>query len=207
MRLLWWELHIVCNDMCNSHHSSLMERYTRHTVLWSQQLLHGKIHIHTVCSDHSSLMESWPIYPLTCLVPAAGIELPWRSIVAFDASDSKEKAEKSDTGRANMRANGSSSVEYFPISLADSLKSPRSVWSSKFSRYDVGNSSMRAIVCCNFPSISNQLCFNLYIYRNTQRSKAKTDLFQIVQPRLSEVVTVMSRTGENKEKTSSKLRT
>jgi hypothetical protein len=140
-------------------------------------------------------------------VPAAGIELPWRSIVAADASDSKEKAEKSDTGRANMRANGSSSVEYIRISLAASLKSPQSVGSSKFSRYDVGDPSMSAIVCCNLPSITNQLCFNLYIYRNTQRSKAKTDLFQIVQPRLSEVVTVMRRTGENKEKTSSKLRT
>ncbi len=204
MRLLWSELHIVCSDVCNSDHSSLMETYTRHTVLWSQQLLHGKIHIHTVCCDHSSLMESWPIYPLTCLVPAAGIELPWRSIVA---SDCKEKAEKNDTGRANMRANGSSSVEYFRISLAASLKSPQSVESSKFSRYDVGDPSMRTIVCCKFPSITNQLCFNLYIYRNTQRSKAKTDLFQIVQPRLSQVVTLMSQTGENKEKTSSKLRT
>jgi hypothetical protein len=81
------------------------------------------------------------------------------------------------------------------------------VRSSTFSRYDVGDLSMCAIVCCNFPSISNQLCFNLYIYRNTQGSKAKTDVFQIVQSRLSEVVTVMSRTGENKEKTSSKLRT
>jgi hypothetical protein len=140
-------------------------------------------------------------------VAAAGIKLPWRIFVASDASDSKEKAEKSDTGRANMRANGSSSVEYFRISLAASLKSPLSVESSKFSRYDVGDPSMSAIVCCNFPSISNQVCFNLYIYRNTQRSKVKTDLFQIVQPRLSEVVTVMSRTGENKEKTSSKLRT
>jgi hypothetical protein len=138
------------------------------------------------------------------LVPAAGIELPRRSILA---SDSKEKAEKSDTGRANMRANGSSSVEYFRISLAASLKSPQSVEFSKFSRYDVGDPSMRAIVCCNLPSITNQLWFNLCIYRYTQRSKAKTDLFQIVQPRLSEVVTVMSRTGENKEKTSSKLRT
>jgi hypothetical protein len=87
------------------------------------------------------------------------------------------------------------------------LKSPQSVGSSKFSRYDVGDPSMRAIVCSNFPSITNQLCFSLYIYRNTQRSKAKTDLFHIVQPRLSEVVTVMSRTWENKEKTSSKLRT
>jgi hypothetical protein len=143
----------------------------------------------------------------TCSVPAAGIELPWRSMVACDASDSKEKAEKSDTGRANMRTNGSSSVEYFPISLAASLKSPQRVRSFTFSRYDVGDISMCAIVCCNFPSISNQLCFNLYIYRNTQGSKAKTDVFQIVQSRLSEVVTVMSRTGENKEKTSSKLRT
>jgi hypothetical protein len=138
------------------------------------------------------------------LVPAAGIELPWRSIVA---SDCKEKAEKNDTGRANMRANGISSVEYFRISLAASLKSPQSVGSPKFPRYDVGDPSMRGIVCSNFPSITNQLCFNLYIYRNTQRSKAKTDLFQIVQPRLSQVVTLMSQTGENKEKTSSKLRT
>jgi hypothetical protein len=87
------------------------------------------------------------------------------------------------------------------------LKSPQSVGSSKFSRYDVGDPSMRAIVYCNFPSITNQLCFNLYIYRNTHRFKAKTDLFQIVRPRLSQVVTVMSRTGKNKEKTSSKLRT
>ncbi len=207
MRLLWSELRRACSDVCTSDHSSLMERYTLNTVLWSQQLLHGKIHMHTLCCDHNSLMESWPIYPLTCSVPAAGIELPWRSMVASDASDSKEKAEKSDTGRANMRANGSSSVEYFPISLAASLKSPQSVRSSTFSRYDVGDLSMCAIVCCNFPSISNQLCFNLYIYRNTQGSKAKTDVFQIVQSRLSEVVTVMSRTGENKEKTSSKLRT
>jgi hypothetical protein len=149
-------------------------------------------------------MERSPKYPFTTLVLAASSELALRRIVA---SDTKEKAEKSDTGRANMRANGSSSVEYFRISLAASLKSPQSVESSKFSRYDVGDSSMSAIVCCNFPSISNQVCFNLYIYRNTQRSKAKTDLFQIVQPRLSEVVTVMSRTGENKEKRSSKLRT
>ncbi len=134
MRLLWSELHIACSDVCTSDHSSLMERHTRHTVLWSQQVLHGKIHIYTVCCDHSSLMESWPIYPLTCLVSAADIRVPWRSIVASDASDSKEKAEKSDTGRANMRANGSSSVEYFPISLAASLKSPQSVGSSKSSR-------------------------------------------------------------------------
>ncbi len=177
---------------------------THGTVLWSQQLLLGKIHIHTVCCDHGSLIERWPKYPFTCLGLAASIELAWRRNVA---SDTKEKAEKSDTGRANMRANGSSSVEYFPISLAASLKSPQSVGSSKFSRYDVGDPSMRAIVYCNFPSITNQLCFNLYIYRNTHRSKAKTDLFQIVRPRLSQVVTVMSRTGKNKEKTSSKLRT
>jgi hypothetical protein len=135
---------------------------------------------------------------------AACIKLAWRRIVA---SDTKEKAEKSDTGRANMITNGSSSMEYFRISLAASLKSPQSVGSPKFPRYDVGDPSMRAIVCCKFRSITNQLCFNLYIYRNTQRSKEKTDLFQIVQPWLSLVVTVMSLTGENKEKTSSKLRT
>ncbi len=57
--LLWSELHIVCNDMCTFDHNNLMERYTRHIVLWSQQLLHGKIHIHTVGSDHSSLMETF----------------------------------------------------------------------------------------------------------------------------------------------------
>jgi hypothetical protein len=42
------------------------------------------------------------------------------------------------------------------------------VESSKFSRYDVGDPSMRAIVCCNFPSITNRLWFNLCIYRNTE---------------------------------------
>jgi hypothetical protein len=57
-------------------------------------------------------------------------------------------------------------------------------------------------------SLPLQIGFGLtYVSTEIQRSKAKTDLFQIVQPRLSEVVTVMSRTGENKEKTSSKLRT
>jgi hypothetical protein len=35
------------------------------------------------------------------------------------------------------------------------LKSPQSVGSSKFSRYDVSDPSMRAIVYCNFPSITN----------------------------------------------------
>jgi hypothetical protein len=102
----------------------------------------------------------------TCLSGAACIKLAGRRIVA---SDTKEKAEKSDTGTANMIANGSSSMEYFRISLAASLKSPQSVESPKFPRYDVGDPSMRAIVCCKFRSSFALRCISTEIHRGPKQ--------------------------------------